>query len=127
MLTIEIDHLKHINNTYGSPVGDEVLRALGSCLREAVRLSDVLGRLDGGKVAILLPETDLSSATKLAERLSTEIEQMKIVHGQMTITVVIIIGTAELTLDATAIKLQTADKCSARLNYRASTVMSSKE
>lgn len=68
-LLLDIDHFKHINDTYGHPVGDEVLAAVGATLRAGVRQYDVVGRTGGEEFTILLPDTDLELALTVAERL----------------------------------------------------------
>lgn len=112
LLAVDVDFFKQINDTYGHPAGDEVLRALGRCIREAVRPSDVLGRLGGEEFAMLLPESALSNATVLAERLRTEVERMQVVKDHMTMFVTISIGVTELSPDTLGIKeaLEAADQ-----------------
>ncbi len=67
-IMVDIDHFKRINDTYGHPVGDEVIRVVAARLREATRGSDVLGRYGGEEFAVVTPETG-ESAARLAERL----------------------------------------------------------
>jgi eukaryotic-like serine/threonine-protein kinase len=67
-IMVDIDHFKRINDSYGHPVGDEVIRVVAARLREATRGSDVLGRYGGEEFAVVTPETG-ESAVRLAERL----------------------------------------------------------
>jgi diguanylate cyclase (GGDEF)-like protein len=65
----DLDFFKRINDTFGHPAGDEVLRRCASTLRESVRETDVVARLGGEEVMIVLPNTTESAAIQLAERL----------------------------------------------------------
>ena len=69
LLTLDIDHFKRVNDTYGHPVGDTVLRTVSDRLEAALRKEDLLGRLGGEEFGILLAGTDLRQAVQTAERL----------------------------------------------------------
>ena len=75
LLLIDLDHFKEINDSFGHPVGDQILLMLGPRLRAALRESDVLTRLGGDEFGVVLTGADADYATTLAERLTTEIEQ----------------------------------------------------
>jgi len=66
---LDIDHFKRVNDTYGHPVGDEVLRGLALVLVNQTRTIDIVCRYGGEEFAALLPETDLDAAHQVAERL----------------------------------------------------------
>ncbi|MBI6693495.1 diguanylate cyclase [Pseudomonas corrugata] len=66
---LDMDHFKHINDTYGHQVGDQVLRRIGAVISSSFRTTDIHGRLGGEEFAILLPDTSIEVATQLAERL----------------------------------------------------------
>jgi len=74
ILLLDIDHFKHINDRFGHLVGDEVLKALSTLLRMQIRQSDVVARWGGEEFMILLPDTPLPSAIKMAEALRQRIE-----------------------------------------------------
>ncbi|WLH12810.1 diguanylate cyclase [Pseudomonas hefeiensis] len=66
---LDMDHFKHINDTYGHQVGDLVLRRIGAVISSSFRATDIHGRLGGEEFAILLPDTSIEVATQIAEQL----------------------------------------------------------
>ncbi|WP_417349531.1 GGDEF domain-containing protein [Ferrimonas sp.] len=78
LMMLDIDHFKKINDTYGHPVGDEVLRALGSLLVQHTRNADIVARYGGEEVVVLLPNTSGNEARALAVRLHKEIAKLRV-------------------------------------------------
>lgn len=74
LILFDIDHFKRINDRHGHLMGDEVLKTLADLVRHQIRKSDVLARWGGEEFVILLPETHLEPAFKLAETLRLKIE-----------------------------------------------------
>lgn len=70
---IDLDHFKHVNDTYGHPRGDQVLKELARRLRESVRATDMLFRLGGEEFAMLMPGTDLEQGLAVAEKLRAQV------------------------------------------------------
>jgi diguanylate cyclase (GGDEF)-like protein len=68
LVTLDIDHFKEINDTFGHSFGDEVLVAVAKSLRAAVRTHDTVARLGGEEFAMLLPDASLQDAGEVAER-----------------------------------------------------------
>lgn len=68
LLFLDIDHFKSVNDTYGHPVGDAVLREFAACARASLREEDTLGRWGGEEFLALLPNTSLAEALHVAER-----------------------------------------------------------
>jgi diguanylate cyclase (GGDEF)-like protein len=66
--SLDITDFKLFNDTYGHPVGDEVLRRVSECLRHTFRISDVVGRFGGDEFLVLLPDTPRAGADILCER-----------------------------------------------------------
>jgi diguanylate cyclase (GGDEF)-like protein len=62
LVMMDIDHFKDVNDTYGHPVGDRVLRVLAQLLRGRLRRSDIIGRYGGDEFAVLMPDTDVEGA-----------------------------------------------------------------
>lgn len=69
LIMIDLDNFKHINDTYGHPVGDIALQKLALLLAEQTRKTDVIARLGGDEFVIILPETDFDSGLSSAEKL----------------------------------------------------------
>lgn len=88
LVMLDLDHFKTINDTYGHPAGDEVLRRAVNCLRTSLRQSDILARYGGEEFVILLPETDHAQAQQGAERLRSTLAQHPFLldHGPLPVT-----------------------------------------
>jgi diguanylate cyclase (GGDEF)-like protein len=69
LVMMDIDHFKSVNDTYGHPAGDAVLRDVAAIVRRSVRDVDVCGRYGGEEFAVLLPQTDAKGAKLVAERI----------------------------------------------------------
>ncbi|WP_260295634.1 bifunctional diguanylate cyclase/phosphodiesterase [Sedimenticola hydrogenitrophicus] len=69
LIMIDLDNFKHINDTYGHPIGDMALQKLALLLRAQTRRTDVIARIGGDEFAIILPETDFDHGLSSAEKL----------------------------------------------------------
>ena len=69
VIMADLDHFKQINDTYGHPAGDAVLREAAHRMRQALRRYDKLGRYGGEEFLMFAPECDEETATKLADRI----------------------------------------------------------
>ena len=87
LITVDVDHFKRVNDTYGHEAGDEVLRRLARTLESRLRGSDVVARLGGEEFVALLPDTDLNGAQSIAQALVTAMaEQQDPVVGTITVS-----------------------------------------
>lgn len=87
VIALDIDHFKRINDTYGHDTGDEVIRYMSRLMKTCSRDADVLCRSGGEEFLMLLPDADIESATRVAERLRGSVEQEPIpVVGSITIS-----------------------------------------
>lgn len=87
LITVDVDHFKRVNDTYGHEAGDEVLRRLARTLESRLRGSDVVARLGGEEFVALLPDTDLTGAQSIAQALVTAMaEQQDPVVGTITVS-----------------------------------------
>jgi len=101
LLLADLDHFKRINDTYGHLLGDKVLRTISRILRESVRGADTVARFGGEEFAILLPETPLAGAIKVAESLCSNIARGRIrdMNDRMIDQVTISVGVGSLQID----------------------------
>ena len=96
LLLLDIDHFKRVNDTYGHQAGDRVLARLGALVADMKRFSDRFCRYGGEEFALLLPQTSLSNAVILAERIRARVEATRFEHEERAIPVTISIGAAEV-------------------------------
>ena len=92
LIMIDIDHFKKINDTYGHPQGDIVLKMIASVISSTLRSSDIAARYGGEEFSIILPETTLKGAAVLAERIRLAVEKLKIPLNCKQITQTVSLG-----------------------------------
>ena len=85
LIMLDLDHFKTFNDNYGHLAGDEVLRKIGRCIEGSVRSVDMAFRYGGEEFTVILPETQLDDAFKVAERIRKSIET-KANSGTMPVT-----------------------------------------
>jgi diguanylate cyclase (GGDEF)-like protein len=109
---IDLDKFKSINDTFGHPAGDAVLRMIGPACRKVLRAPDLMARYGGEELVVLLPGTDLTQAAPVLERMRASIMAMLVpeLSGRWVVTASI--GAAELQADDTglAAMLKRADE-----------------
>jgi len=94
LVMMDLDGLKEVNDTSGHGCGDVVLQAVGGVLQEAVRAQDSVARMGGDEFCILLPETELSEAVSVAERLRVEVQELVIRYRGESVRVMASLGVA---------------------------------
>jgi len=93
LILCDIDYFKQINDTYGHQAGDEVLKAFVKCLQDTIRHDvDLLFRYGGEEFALLLPETNLTGALHLGERIRCLVSQLETQHDRKRIQITASIG-----------------------------------
>jgi two-component system cell cycle response regulator len=97
-LLLDIDHFKKINDSFGHDVGDEVLREFAVRLASNVRAIDLPCRYGGEEFVAIMPDTDVTAAERIAERIRRYISgsPFRVAHGKELLTVTISIGVAEM-------------------------------
>src|SRR5467141_2609706 len=111
LLLLDIDHFKKVNDTYGHPAGDAVLRGIAGILQKQARETDIVARYGGEEMALILPETDAAGAHAIAERIRKAVGATShpTEQGAIQVTVSIGLATSPCPGDAEAV-LEAADK-----------------
>jgi diguanylate cyclase (GGDEF)-like protein len=119
LISLDIDHFKTINDTYGHPFGDLVLKRVAERLHSGVRPYDIVGRVGGEEFLIIAPASTADEAVSLAGRIIAAIRQETITEGAVRATVAASAGVAVISRDDKDIDslLKRAD----RALYRAKT------
>jgi diguanylate cyclase (GGDEF)-like protein len=86
VVTFDIDHFKQINDTQGHSGGDEALRDVARCMRDALRANDVAGRIGGDEFAMLLPRTDVDEALAVVDRLSLQLDGCRVAGSRQRLS-----------------------------------------
>jgi len=112
LILCDLDDFKNVNDRFGHPAGDEALRVVGRVLRDTVRELDVPARLGGEEFAVVLPNTNLDGAVRLAERIRVAIGEAAIVVGGSRISLTVSLGVAAYTNgDSVEDLMHQADRC----------------
>jgi len=93
---LDIDHFKRVNDTWGHPVGDALLRAVSKVCSGVLRASDYLGRFGGEEFVCVMPETDVAEALACAERMRRAVAAVRLETPAGVVRCTISIGVAEL-------------------------------
>lgn len=97
LMLVDLDHFKTVNDTYGHPGGDEVLRQVSKCLsRTFLRKQDVVSRYGGEEFAAVLLDTTEAQMFMLTERLMSSVRDLVVAHGGHEISVTLSVGLASL-------------------------------
>jgi diguanylate cyclase (GGDEF)-like protein len=76
VVMLDLDHFKHINDTYGHDIGDHVLINVAHVLKEAIRASDIIGRWGGEEFLLIFPQTEREGALVIAEQLREKLQNV---------------------------------------------------
>jgi diguanylate cyclase (GGDEF)-like protein len=113
LVMFDVDHFKRVNDTYGHPVGDEVLVEISKAARRLIRNEDVFARYGGEEFALILRGIALDGAKAVGERLRERIASLSIETDKGQVTVTVSVGCASFvtaTEQTAEAMVQTADK-----------------
>jgi diguanylate cyclase (GGDEF)-like protein len=100
LLYVDLDHFKEINDSFGHAAGDELLRQLGPRLASSLRDTDMLVRVGGDELAVIIMDTDPEYVTAVAQRLMAKLEEPFVLHA-VSVRISASIGIASAPTDAT--------------------------
>jgi len=105
MLMLDIDNFKKVNDNYGHPVGDTVLRKVAETIKTSIRNIDLPFRYGGEEFAVILPETSTNAAATVAERIRKNINEMIIqIEDDLKLSVTVSIGVSACPKNGTIIR-----------------------
>ena len=97
LMMMGIDFFKKVNDTYGHPAGDEVLRTLSKILKSQLRATDVAGRYGGEEFAVILLDSDIEKSMMVAERVRKAVEAHTVYYEDLVINFTLSVGLCQLT------------------------------
>ena len=97
ILLMDLDHFKRVNDTWGHPAGDAVLKHAAMIASTTVRSTDLVGRLGGEEFIVLLPGTSIEAARKLAEKIRMRLEGEAATWNDTRVAITVSIGIAGTT------------------------------
>ncbi|WP_268406381.1 sensor domain-containing diguanylate cyclase [Alteromonas sp. a30] len=112
LIILDIDHFKNINDTYGHPAGDLVIKTMAKIIKTAIRETDVAGRYGGEEYTIILPNTEAKSAKMVAERIRRLTEAFPVEYEGIEINFTISLGISmlDMSYDNYTTWIERADK-----------------
>ncbi len=76
LVMLDLNNFKLVNDTFGHPTGDRLLRLVGECLRKSIRDTDFVARYGGDEYVMIFPETDISTAQWVTARIHTNLNDL---------------------------------------------------
>lgn len=92
---VDIDHFKHVNDTWGHPMGDQVIKTLAHLLRQRLRRQDSIGRYGGEEFAVVLPECDVADALQLLDNVRHSFGEIRFIYKGGSFAVTLSAGVAD--------------------------------
>ncbi|NBB90157.1 MAG: diguanylate cyclase [Spirochaetes bacterium] len=94
-IMVDIDHFKEVNDTFGHPCGDKVIRELGAVFRRELRKYDYAGRYGGEEFFVALPNSSLNQASMFGERVRSSLEELSVECEEGAVTISVSMGVAK--------------------------------
>ena len=94
LLIVDIDHFKQVNDSLGHSAGDMVLKTMVTCIKETMRVSDMLFRYGGEEFAMVLSGTDMDGARQVGERIRAAVQAYPFVYNEKDLDLSVSIGAA---------------------------------
>lgn len=108
---VDIDHFKQVNDVYGHPAGDRVIKSLSRLLKQRLRETDLVGRYGGEEFAVILSNTDAAMAAKVLDAIRQDFAQLRHQAGALEFSATFSCGIADISCSSEAAKLcDAADK-----------------
>jgi diguanylate cyclase (GGDEF)-like protein len=95
LVMYDIDHFKLINDTYGHPCGDYILKEISNAALQTFRKTDTVFRFGGEELVVILPETDINQAKIPLERFRKTVETLNLNYQNQQINVTVSIGACQ--------------------------------
>ena len=105
LVVLNLDDFKRVNDSYGHPVGDAVLKSVVDICRQQLRDSDLMGRLGGAEFAIQLPRTSLSDALMVAERIRFAVAALPVKTEKAVLSLTASLGVTTIRADDSTVAL----------------------
>lgn len=96
LVIVDVDHFKHVNDNYGHPIGDEVLKVVASRVKDSTRGSDLVFRYGGEEFIVLLANADQEGAAQVAERIRSNMELRFCTTSRGSLPITVSVGVATL-------------------------------
>lgn len=119
LVLIDVDYFKQLNGTYGHMRGDDVLKSLVEVCRATMAPGQELARFGGEEFVLLLPDTHLADAARLADRVRAECQRMPVTFADVTIHFTVSVGVVQRrTNEAINVLLRRADEAVSAAKYK---------